>query len=215
MAIGPLSISTAIPAPRLRIAPVGPDTQTARVHSVSDVISLLDRLLADDSRAWQELVRQYSPLLLAIVRKTFARYAARPTAQDCEDAVAEVWTNLLENDRRLVRQCRQKGNFLPMIQVLARNRSIDIMRKRQPSALALVESQAAAPVTTEAASEISPTAVAAAAAQLPSRQRVLINLFFLQGKKYREIAVLTGIPQNSIGPTLARALAALRKAIDA
>jgi RNA polymerase sigma factor (sigma-70 family) len=48
---------------------------------------------------------------------------------------------------------------------------------------------------------------------LNARERTLVELFFLQGKKYREIAALTGVAQNSIGPTLGRALSKLRTAL--
>jgi len=47
--------------------------------------------------------------------------------------------------------------------------------------------------------------------ELNDRERTLVRLYFLQGKKYRQIADLTGIPRNSIGATLCRALAKMRK----
>ena len=49
---------------------------------------------------------------------------------------------------------------------------------------------------------------------LTPREQNAVRLFFLHDRKYREIAALTGMPQNSIGPTLARALVKLRKIIE-
>lgn len=172
--------------------------------------ALLRRLLTDEGGAWTELIEAYSPLLLAVARRTFAAYGVRPTQQDPEDAVAEVWKNLLENDRRLVRTCLERSNLLQTLQVLARHRAIDIMRRRHPAA-PLSETQGLAADEPERIIDVYPLEeVARAARALTPRERVLVNLFFLQGKKYREIAELTGIPINSIGPTLARALARLR-----
>ena len=100
--------------------------------------AILQRMLQRDGAAWQELTREYSGFLLAIVRRTFAAYGIRTTPQDHEDAVADVWKNLLENDGRVVRQCIERSNFLQTLQVLARNRSIDLMRKRQGQVVPLV-----------------------------------------------------------------------------
>jgi RNA polymerase sigma-70 factor, ECF subfamily len=151
--------------------------------------------------------------LLAIARRTFANYGVRDAGQDAEDAVADVWKNLLEKDRRIVRDCSERGNFLQTLQVLTRNRSVDILRRRHEQVVSLDQGQAAAQAAapTDNGPAIPPEQMRAAMQVLTQRERTLVNLFFLQGKKYREIADLTGIPQNSIGPTLARALARLRK----
>lgn len=176
-------------------------------------VALLKRLLRDDAAAWQELVRLYSGFLLAIARRSFAAYGVRPSGQDLEDAVADVWKNLLENDRRIVRNCLERGNLVQTLQVLARNRSVDIMRRRTQRTVSLTdhEEQHADRTAPSMLDSFSSDALREAMNALTPRERTLINLFFLQGKKYREIANLTGIPQNSIGPTLARALARLRK----
>jgi RNA polymerase sigma-70 factor (ECF subfamily) len=172
---------------------------------------LLVRLLEGDGAAWERVVEEYSGFLLAVCRKTFAGYGVRPTGQDIEDAVADVWKNLFENDKRVLRQCIERRNFVQTLQVLARHRSIDIMRKRQAGTVALNDGHAPATEPPPEPADFTPKQIRAAVGQLPHREKILVNLFFLQGKKYREIAALTGIPQNSIGPTLARALARLRK----
>lgn len=175
---------------------------------------LLRRLLRDDPNAWTELIEGYSPLLLAVVRRAFAAYGVRATPQDHEDALADVWKNLLENDRRVMRTCLERNNLLQTLQVLARHRAIDIMRRRHAAVVPLNDPQSLPAAAPEAAYTIDPEQFRRAAAALTPRERVLINLFFLQGRKYREIADLTGIPMNSIGPTLARALARLRKEME-
>jgi len=145
-----------------------------------------------------------------VARRAFARYAFPATRDDIEDTVAEVWRNLLEHDMRLVHQCRQRDNLLPALQVLARHRAIDLMRRRKVHAQPLNDYDAAAPQHRENNDLPDSEQITAALEALPQRERTLVRLFFLQHKKYREIADLTGIPQNSIGPTLSRALARLR-----
>jgi RNA polymerase sigma factor (sigma-70 family) len=49
---------------------------------------------------------------------------------------------------------------------------------------------------------------------LPPRERLLIELFYLQDLSYHDIHQVSGIPENSIGPTLQRALKHLRQRIE-
>jgi RNA polymerase sigma-70 factor (ECF subfamily) len=175
---------------------------------------LLVRLLKDDEEAWRSVVAHYSGFLLAVAEKTFRRYGFQAAPQDAEDAAAEVWRNLLADDRRLVRNCIERGNFLQTIQVLARNRSVDIMRKRGGQFVELRDEHSDLPAAQgEAGIEIEAARLTAAVEKLPNRERTLVKLFFLQGRKYHEISRLTGIPMGSIGPTLARAVQKLRAAI--
>ncbi|MCX5662381.1 MAG: sigma-70 family RNA polymerase sigma factor [Planctomycetota bacterium] len=170
-------------------------------------------MLKGEAGGWREMIERYSPFLLAVARRTFQGYGVRPERSDCEDAIAEVWKNLVENDHKVVRDCLERNSLLPTLQVLAHHRSIDIMRRRRHT-LSLSDAPpgvepAAAPVPADLPIED----LAAALDQLTPRERTVVNLFFLQGRKYREIATLTGIPQNSIGPTLSRALTRLRQVI--
>lgn len=171
---------------------------------------LLDRLIDGEATAWRELIDTHAALLHAVARRVFARYAFPATRDDIEDTVAEVWRNLLEHDLRLVHQCRERDNLLPALQVLARHRAIDLMRRRKVHAQPLNDYDAAAPQERENSDMPDSDEIRAALNLLPQRERTLVQLFFLQHKKYREIADITGIPQNSIGPTLSRALVRLR-----
>lgn len=180
-----------------------------------ELVHLLGRLLNDDGDAWRDLVEAYSGILFAVARRTFAAYGFEAGAQDFEDAVAEVWKNLLDHDRRLIRQSLQRGNILAMLVVLTRHRAVDIMRRRKIMTV---------PLTDHLASENAQDNHNASGIDLPQfrleildglapREKTCIQLFFLQRKKYREIEALTGIPQNSVGPTIVRGLEKLRKAL--
>ncbi|MBU4212296.1 MAG: sigma-70 family RNA polymerase sigma factor [Kiritimatiellae bacterium] len=179
---------------------------------------LLERLLRYDQKAWNELVETYSRLLMAIVRGTFARYGFTPGNADVEDMVADVWQNLLANDLKIVRQCLQHGYFLQTLHVLARNRTIDMLRKRKLETVPLDGNEPAVEsppsVVPYAAADVPEARLHQAIETLTPKERTLIALFFLQGKKYKEIAVLTGISMNSIGPTMGRALIKLRQVLQ-
>lgn len=179
------------------------------------LVQLLQRLVRRESAAWEELVRQYSGLLCSMARRTMSGYGYEAAAQDAEDVVAEVWKNLLDRDCRLIRQSLRRQNFLQMLHVLARNRSVDLIRKRRGDNMPLRE-DIVAELPYEPQEPERPIDLrlpVEALRQLAPRERACVALFFLQRKKYREIETITGIPQNSIGPTLNRALAKLRECL--
>jgi RNA polymerase sigma factor (sigma-70 family) len=175
---------------------------------------LLRRLLAGDATAWTELVDRYSGLLLAVARRTFGTYGYSPVAQDADDVVAEVWANVLAADRRVLRRCLEHGHLLATLHTLARNRAVDVMRGHRFKSLDLEAARLPEPVPEDDDEEpIPPERLREALAALNDRERTIVELFHLQGRKYVEIATLTGIPMNSIGPTMGRALVKLRGAL--
>ncbi len=173
--------------------------------------ALLKRLLAQEPAAWRELVETHSGMLLAVSRRTFKAYGAQATAQDHEDVAAAVWGNLLENDLRVVKQCAGKGTLAATLVVMTKHRAVDVIRKKG------VRGEAAGDVETAQREEepseeaVTGEALNEAMGQLPERQRVLLRLFYLHQKPYKEIHKLTGVPENSIGPTIARGLQRLRE----
>ena len=189
-----------------------PETPRSR-----DTDDLLTRLLADDPAAWTTLVREYSGLLIGVANRIFAAYGYKPVTQDAEDVVAVVWSNVLAHDRRIIRRCRQQGHWLATLHALVRNRAVDVMRAHRLATVPFDETRIpeAEPDAAPDQPEIPSARLREAMSTLNARERTLVNLFFLQGKKYREIADLTGVSQNSIGPTLGRALAKLRTALTA
>jgi RNA polymerase sigma-70 factor (ECF subfamily) len=46
---------------------------------------------------------------------------------------------------------------------------------------------------------------------LPREEAEVVRLYHLEGKSYHEISAHVGIPENSIGPTLSRARARMRR----
>jgi len=175
---------------------------------------LLRSLLAGDASAWAELVGSHSGLLVAVARRTFATYGFSPVAQDADDVVAEVWANVLAADRRVLRRCLEHGHLLATLHTLVRNRAVDVMRGHRFKSLDLDASRLPEPVPDEDDDPIPPERLREALGALNDRERSIVELFHLQGRKYAEIARLTGIPMNSIGPTMGRALAKLRAALN-
>jgi RNA polymerase sigma-70 factor, ECF subfamily len=197
-----------------QMAREGGDGSVGRVtkEGADSTEGLLAGLLAGDAGAWRRAVTLYSGLLMGVSKRTFGVYGVEGQTSDHEEVAAAVWGNLLEHDMRVVRQCVGKGNFAATLTVLAKHRAVDLIRKTGDAHAEVGEIE---PVTGEQEEPedlgVDGKRLGEAMEKLPERQKMLLRLFYLQGKSYKEIHGLTGVAENSIGPTIARAVARLRE----
>jgi RNA polymerase sigma-70 factor (ECF subfamily) len=174
-----------------------------------------DALLAGDPAAWERLVREHNPLLKGLAQRNFSKYGFAADTATCEDICSTIWQQLLADERSLLRRCLEEGRFLPTLHALARNRCIDHLRK-----FGRFQSSDAEPVAEETAATrghapgLEREWLLGHIRALPERERAVIELFYLQELSYQEIHQASGIPENSIGPTLQRALKHLRQRIE-
>ena len=151
---------------------------------------------------------------LASPGKPSSGHGRHSSRHDHEDVVEAVWRDLLANDRRLLRDCHGRGEILPLLHTLVRNRCVDMMRAKGAEPFiafdANAHSDASSPAEVHQESPLSDDDITAALDSLPAKERSCVTLFYLQSRGYREISELTGIPVNSIGPTMRRALDRLR-----
>jgi RNA polymerase sigma-70 factor (ECF subfamily) len=172
-------------------------------------------LLAGDPAAWDRMVRELLPLLKGLAQRNFSKYGYSADPATCEDICSNIWHQLLADDRRLLRSCLEENRLLPMLHTLARNRCIDHIRKFRKLSFSDTEVR-------DEEEEHAPAHGAGLEREwllrhiraLPPRERLLIELFYLQDLSYHDIHQVSGIPENSIGPTLQRALKHLRQRIE-
>jgi RNA polymerase sigma factor (sigma-70 family) len=143
----------------------------------------------------------------AEARRQLLRYRGKAAPADVEDASQEVFAQLLRDGARTLRQFRQESSLPTWLAYVVRS----VCRQaagRERGAQPLQEDVAIPPPTEE---DLPLEGLKEAVAGLPSRDQQLLRLFFHEGKKYREIALLLGISINSVGPLLSRALVAARR----
>ncbi len=174
----------------------------------------LDAILEGDEDAWNRLVQDTTPLLRGLASRTFSKYGFSADQATCEDIASQVWINLLANDRKLLHTCRDQQAWTPMLYTLVRNRCIDHMRKTRTVMLPEEDHLPEPDQPPTPAPGLHKEWIQGHLNRLSERERILIELFFLQDLTYRDIEQTTGIPSNSIGPTLKRALKRLRKQIE-
>ena len=174
----------------------------------SEVSRLVRASASGSETAWNELVRRYSPLVMAVTR------TYQLTADDAKDVSQTVWLRLVENlanlrepdalpgwlatttQRECIRQLRQGRRVLPV-------------DPHTDGALQLCE--AVDPDTDILRAELH-QAMRDGLAALPARDQALLKLRAADPpKSYEEISQILGMPVGSIGPTLRRSLDRLRE----
>jgi RNA polymerase sigma factor (sigma-70 family) len=188
-------------------------TRTADIPTLAGPADLLRRAAAGHADAWAALVTRYTPLLQARVR----RYRLQDA--DAHDVVQVTWLRLSEHMDRIHTPDHLAGWLAAVV-------GRECLRVLREAARAVPVEDVGAVVAEKGAGPEQVTlaritraqqheAVSAALATLdPRRRALLLELFADDGRTYARIARDAGIPVGSIGPTRARALAQLRRALE-
>lgn len=170
-----------------------------------------------DPRAYVELVRRYEARLLAYVRRISG--VGKEDAEDIlQESLLDAYRHISEFDPSL--------KFSSWIYRIVHNRTISEYRKRKrtfgdisvdedPSlAERLFPVESGAVAETEAA--LSAEAIRKVLAMLPERDREVLVLAYLEGKKYEEIGDILRVPMGTVATWVRRAKMRFRdKALEA
>ena len=177
----------------------------------SEVKDLVAAANAGDRESWDRLVDTYAGLVWSVVR-SFQLYGAEGA-----DVSQTVWLRCVEHLGRL----REPQHLAAWLATTARHECFRVLRKSGRSVAVDevpeidVGLQDDAPGLTAAIADDDRRAVAAALDQIPARcQRLLRMLVADPPLSYDEIGDLLEMPKGSIGPTRARCLAHLRRALE-
>lgn len=112
---------------------------------------------------------------------------------------------------------RRRGEERAWLFGIARNAALDELRRRRRVAALLTDPEDAAEVQDADGAEVAlrRTAVQAALAKLPAREREIVALKFHAGMSNAELARVLGITESNAGTLLYRTMEKLRKACNA
>jgi RNA polymerase sigma-70 factor (ECF subfamily) len=168
------------------------------------------RALRGDGPAFKEVVMLYGRRLYAVA------YGVLQDAAEAEDVVQETFLKA-HSCRRTI---RDPERFPAWLFRTARNRALNVLRKRRPYA----DPQAGRPLP-EIADDRAPCpsanlreterngAVQRLLSTLPENHRMAITLRFMEGMDYHEIEEAMGINPGTVRGILARAMKTLRKGV--
>jgi len=182
--------------------------KTASVPQLAagDDASLLAELQSGNQPAMATLYDRYSRLVYSVA----LRVLREPTA--AEDVLQEVFMQLWRNPDSFV---AARGNLGSWLAVVARNRSIDILRRKRAS-MPVEDLPLVAPgnLADEAERNSLMDRARATIQQLPREQRKTLEMAFFDGLTHSEIAELTGDPLGTVKTRIRTALLSLRKAFQ-
>lgn len=159
-----------------------------------------------DRAAFAELFAHFAPRVKAFLIKSGASH---DMAEECaQEVMATLWRKSAQFDPG-------KASVSTWIFTIARNRRIDLLRKeRRPEPEDLPWGPEAEPDQADAlALQQDSEKLSAALAELPEKQRMLIEKAYYGDLSHREIADATGLPLGTIKSRIRLAIERLRHAM--
>ncbi len=170
-------------------------------------VTLLDRVRRGDEAAMAVLFDRYSKVVYSVSLRVLREPAS------AEDVLQEIFMQVWRNPGSFL---ETKGSLGGWLAVVARNRSIDTLRRRRPTdqveEIALASSFNLAE---EAERNNMMERARAAILHLPQEQRKTLEMAFFDGLTHTEIAEMTGDPLGTVKTRIRSALLTLRKAFGA
>ena len=165
--------------------------------------ALVSAIRAGDPGAMASLYDRYSSIVYAVALRVLRDTGA------AEDVLQEVFMQLWRSPGAFD---ASRGNLGGWLAVIARNRSIDALRKRHPEndledCVLSVEPDLAG----DAARSVAMEKVRGALGQMPSPQRAALEMAYFEGMSHSEIAEKTGEPLGTVKTRIRAGLSALRK----
>jgi len=175
--------------------------------SIEDDASLLALVQSGEEQAMASLFDRYSRLVYSVALRVLRDPAA------AEDVLQEVFMQIWRNP---VSFTAARGSLGGWLAVVARNRSIDALRRRRPSdSVDDVVLASSFNLADEAERNSLMERARIAIQQLPREQRKTLEMAFFDGLTHSEIAEMTGDPLGTVKTRIRSALLTLRKAFPA
>lgn len=183
------------------------DTENSNTEqrAAAGLEQLIEQCRGGNVRAWERLIRLYSPVVWTVVRSHGLSHA------DCEDAYQLTWQRLVEHIHTL----KQPGRVAAWLVTVAKREAIS--RARQSRRVVSVPEPADLVRTADHTAPAPEERVLARAdgerlqtvlSNLPDDHRALLGLLFAEPPlSYDHISETLGIARGSIGPTRRRILA--------
>jgi len=167
---------------------------------------LISAIRAGDEQAMEEIYARYSSIVYSVSLRVLGDTAA------AEDVLQEVFMQLWRNPAVFD---ANRGSLPAWLAVIARNRSIDVLRKRKAETdvaevIVFVEQDLASHAEGSRALE----KIRGALGSMPGPQRIALEMAFFEGLTHSEIAEKTGEPLGTVKTRIRAGLLSLRKAFN-
>ena len=170
-------------------------------------VQLLGRIRRGDEQAMAAIYDRYSRVVYSVALRVLRDPAS------AEDVVQDVFLGLWRRPEGFISARGSLGGWLA---VVARNRSIDTLRRKRPSEQ-VEEVYLASPfdLASEAERNTMMQRARAVILRLPLEQRKALEMAYFDGLTHSEIAEVTGDPLGTVKTRIRTALLSLRKELEA
>jgi RNA polymerase sigma-70 factor, ECF subfamily len=179
---------------------------------------LIDRCLKHEPGAWTDFVDRYMGLIYHVINHVaHARSLVLSTA-DVEDVAAEVFLAIVDDEYEILRRFKGASSLPTYLTVIARRICVkEVVKRFREAELGHSRAHRQA-LSNDSSDEAEPIAAAEEVermlADLDEREANVVRLYHLKFLNYRQIGKQLGIPENSVGPILAKARQNLRRAAE-
>jgi RNA polymerase sigma-70 factor (ECF subfamily) len=181
-----------------------------------DEKELLARCLEGDEAAWRGFVARYDAALSHLARHALRAIRRSTNPAEVDEVRSGVLELLVAHQYRVLRSFRWQCSFESWLRVLVRTVCIRMIRRKSvdPADLASPATADVRPYDRLLAEETS-AAVRRTLEELPARDRIVLTMFFIDGRSYQEIAAEAKIPMGTIATVISRSREKLKELLKA
>jgi len=179
---------------------------------------LIDRCLRKEPGAWNDFVDRYMGLLYHVITHVAYARSRMLSSEDVEDIAAEILLKIVDHDYAILKKFKGLSSLPTYLTVISRRICVKELIKRHRE-LELGHTNAHRAFVDDGASDeveaiVSAEEVDKMLEDLTEREAEVVRLYHLKFMSYRDIAKHLGMPENSVGPILARARKKMREVAE-
>jgi len=179
---------------------------------------LIDRCLRKEPGAWNDFVDRYMGLIYHVIHHVSHARSIPLSPADIEDIAAEIFLEIVDEDYGALRRFKGASSLPTYLTVVARRICVkEVIKRHREAELGHIQAHRSS-VDEDASGEAEAIATAEEVERmlesLPERDAEVVRLYHLKYLNYRQIGKQLGIPENSVGPILARARKRLRRTAE-
>jgi RNA polymerase sigma-70 factor (ECF subfamily) len=180
---------------------------------------LIDRCLRKEPGAWNDFVDRYVGLIYHVIHHVSHARSITLSAADIEDIAAEIFLGIVDDDYGVLRRFKGSSSLPTYLTVVARRICVrEVIKRHRESELGHSQAHRAVLTNEDGGDEAESIATAEEVERmlenLTEREAEVVRLYHLKYLNYRQIGKQLGIPENSVGPILAKARQRLRRAAE-
>ncbi len=179
---------------------------------------LIDRCLRHEPGAWTDFVDRYMGLIYHAINHVAHARSLVLSGADIEDVAAEIFLAIVDDNYEILRRFKGTSSLPTYLTVISRRICVkEVVKRFREAELGHSRAHRQA-VSRDSSDEAEPIAAAEEVermlADLPEREANVVRLYHLKFLNYRQIGKQLGIPENSVGPILAKARQNLRRTAE-